>query len=108
MGDPVPGLSASELARFQAGEVEFEHILQVNEGLGPIFNDSGCGQCHSSPRPGGSSTITVTRFGKKGPPFDPLDSLGGSLLQVQFIDPACQEFVPAEADVTAHRVTPSA
>ena len=80
MGDPLPGLTPAQLDRFQKGEVEFQHILSAGEGLGPIFNDTGCAQCHSTPRAGGGSDITVTRFGAKGPPFDPLASLGGSLL----------------------------
>jgi hypothetical protein len=111
MGDPVPGLTASQLDRFQKGFTEFEHILIPSEGLGPCFNDSGCTQCHSTPKPGGSSALFVQRFGKKaeGPnPFDPLASLGGSLLQASAIDPAAQEVIPPEANVTTHRTTPSA
>lgn len=111
MGDPVPGLTASQLDRFQKGSDEFLHILTNAEGLGPCFNDTGCAQCHSLPRPGGSSGITVTRFGKKAvglTPFDPLGSLGGSLLQAHAIDPGAQEVIPPEADVTTPRATPSA
>ena len=111
MGDPVPGLTASQLDRFVKGRVQFDHILQVNSGLGPTFNDTGCAQCHSLPTPGGSSNVFVTRFGKaatQSTAFDPLDSLGGSLLQANAIDPQCQEFVPVEATVQAHRTTPSA
>src|SRR5262245_60819682 len=111
MGAPVPGLTASELDRFVKGHDQFNHILQVNEGLGPTFNDTGCAQCHSLPAAGGSSNVFVTRFGKKATqssPFDSLDALGGSLLQANAIDPQCEEFVPPEADVTTHRTTPSA
>ncbi len=109
MGAPLPGLSAAELDRFVKGKAEFTHILTEAEGLGPIMNDTGCGQCHSQPRAGGFSNRSVTRFGKAAvglDPFDPLDDLGGSLLQVTSIDPACQEFVPPEATVTAERITP--
>jgi len=108
MGDPLPDLTAEQLDRFQKGRLEFEHILSNTEGLGPIFNDTGCGQCHSQPTAGGSSEIVVTRFGKIGPPFDPLASLGGSLLQKEAIDPLALELVPPEADVTTPRTTPSA
>jgi len=109
MGDPLPGLTAAELDRFQKGRLEFEHILSTPEGMGPIFNDTGCGQCHSQPTPGGSSSRSVTRFGKQAVgllPFDPLDSLGGSLLQSQASSPACQEIVPPEADVSTKRISP--
>ena len=110
MGDPAPGLTASQFDRFVKGKVQFDHILTNAEGLGPTFNDTGCAQCHAVPQSGGGSNLSVTRFGKKATmstAFDPLDSLGGSLLQAHAIDPACLEFVPPEADVTATRFTPS-
>jgi hypothetical protein len=110
MGAPVPGLTASQLDRFVKGKIEFDHILSNAEGLGPCFNDTGCAQCHAVPQSGGGSNITVTRFGKKATqntPFDPLASLGGSLLQAHAIDPAVQEVIPPEADVTTPRETPS-
>ncbi len=109
MGEPVRGLSAAQLLAFSDGQTEFDHILTNGEGLGPIFNDSSCGQCHSGPAIGGASTTFVVRFGKAaagGMPFDPLEDLGGSLRQEKTIDPACQETVPVEATVTANRTTP--
>ncbi len=109
-GEPVSGLNASQLDRFFKGQTEFAHILDVGEGLGPIFNDSSCAQCHSNPTNGGASTITVTRFGVAAvgmTPFDPLDNLGGSLLQKSSSDLACEEFVPVQADVVIQRQTPS-
>ena len=111
MGEPVHGLSAAELNRFALGKTQFKRQFNTADGLGPIFNDDSCATCHSTPAIGGASNKFVTRFGKaaNGPnPFDSLDSLGGSLLQVQAIDPNVQEFVPPQADVTASRVTPSA
>lgn len=108
MGEPLSGLSAAEMTRFLAGRDQFEHTLSSAEGLGPIFNDTSCATCHSRPQIGGSSTKHVTRFGKAavGPlPFDPLAALGGSLLQADALTPACHEFVPPQADVTAQRLT---
>jgi Di-haem oxidoreductase, putative peroxidase len=110
MGSPVPGLTPSQLDRFQKGFIEFDHQLSNAEGLGPTFNDTGCSQCHSGPKTGGASDIFVTRFGKTAvgmTPFDPLANLGGSLLQAHAIDEQCQEVIPVEATVTAHRETPS-
>ena len=109
MGEPMPGLTASELDRFTKGLDAFSEILTEAEGLGPVFNDISCGTCHSEPAVGGFSGTFVTRFGVAAAgrdPFDPLDELGGSLLQLQFIDLACQEFVPPEADTVAQRITP--
>lgn len=110
IGDPLPGLSAVERALFDAGKTEFTRILGVGDGLGPIFNDSSCSTCHSSPRPGGAGAKRVTRFGKAAvgsTPFDPLASLGGSLLQISATMPACEEHVPTQADVEILRLTPS-
>lgn len=108
-GQPIPGLTVGELDRFDKGKTEFEHVLSDAEGLGPIFNDSSCAQCHSLPVVGGASSSQVTRFGKaaSGPnAFDPLANLGGSLLQDQTIDIQCTESVPLEANVTTFRTTP--
>jgi CxxC motif-containing protein (DUF1111 family) len=108
MGEPMPGLTAAQQARFDAGQTAFEHVFDTAGGLGPIMNDESCAACHSIPRVGGSGAKVVTRFGKAGPPFDPLENLGGSLLQREAIQPMCLEFVPPEADVVINRITPSA
>ncbi len=110
MGEPLRGLSAAQYQRFADGLVEYDTILTVSDGLGPIFNDNSCGTCHASPVSGGSGTKLVTRFGKAATgllPFDGLASLGGTLKQEQAIDPAVAEIVPAIADVVINRITPS-
>jgi len=109
MGEPLPGLSVSELDRFVKGKVEFEHVLSNAEGLGPVFNDTSCAQCHGKPRVGGAGVVVVKRAGKAGPPFDPLAAKGGSLFQVSSINsPLCDEVIPPEADVFTDRLTPPA
>ena len=103
-GDALPGLSAAEFAEFAAGKAEFINIEDVDGGLGPIFNNSSCVSCHGIPAVGGSSSALVTRFGRSSANgFDPLASLGGSLLQAMAIDPAVQEIVPPSANVIAQR-----
>jgi hypothetical protein len=107
-GRPLNGLTAQQLARFQAGRQDFTRVMTVQDGLGPIFNQTSCASCHNNPV-GGPGSITVTRFGftdGKGN-FDPLTALGGSLLQQGAINPACSETVPAAANTTATRVTTS-
>ena len=109
MGAPLNGLSVAELARFQAGRARFTQQLTVAGGLGPIFNQTACSSCHNNPV-GGSGSILVTRFGSfdpKGGGFDPMEALGGSLLQSQSISPACAEVIPPGANITANRVTNS-
>ena len=108
MGEPLPGLSAAQQARFDEGKLAFDHVFSIPGGLGPIMNDESCSACHSLPTVGGSGAKVVTRFGNSGPPFDPLEALGGSLLQREAIQVECLEFVPPEANVEINRITPSA
>jgi hypothetical protein len=66
-----------------------------------------CAACHGAPAPGGSSSRTVTRFGATANGvFDPLTALDGTLLHARAIAPVLQEVVPAQANVTARRLTP--
>ncbi len=109
-GAPLDGLTPEQELRFLSGRNAFDKTFTVEEGLGPIFNQDNCAGCHANPTIGGSGSIFVTRFGfndEKGGGFDPLDDLGGSLLQANAIDDACQEVVPASANVTSARITPS-
>ncbi len=106
MGEPLPGLSPEALARFRAGRAAFERRITNAEGRGPSYNEDSCATCHSDPAPGGFGTIRVVRFGRKGPPFDPLVGSGGSLLQIRGIHRSAEELVPPEADVAIHRITP--
>ena len=105
-GDPLPGLTAPQLQAFIDGLEEFTNAETPEGGLGPLFNQTSCVACHSAAGPGGSSAVTVTRFGRTLPDgrFDPLDRLGGSLLQKFAITPELQELVPPEANVVAQRV----
>jgi hypothetical protein len=103
-GEPLRGLTADQLAAFGVGLEDFQEVDTPESGLGPIFNNVSCVACHSVPAVGGSSVILETRFGRLvSGHFDPLTELGGSLLQQSAIDPACQEFVPLEANVIAQR-----
>ncbi|HMQ14673.1 MAG TPA: di-heme oxidoredictase family protein [Phycisphaerae bacterium] len=106
-GGPLSDLTPEQLARFNAGVVAFDRNFLDSEGLGPGFNQTSCASCHNDPF-GGSGTIFVTRFGfaDKGS-FDPLEYLGGSLLQANSISPECAEIIPPEANVTTLRITSS-
>ena len=54
-GEPIAGLTAMELAFFNAGKEDFEEAENVEEGLGPTMNLDGCAGCHSQPAVGGTS-----------------------------------------------------
>jgi CxxC motif-containing protein (DUF1111 family) len=106
-GDSLPGLTAEQQADFDDGRVEFEAIETAEGGLGPIFNGNACAACHSSPVTGGASKETVTRFGRRltDGEFDPLASMGGTLLHRLSIDPSFAEIVPRRANVVAQRLS---
>lgn len=108
VGDPLHGLTPSQLDAFNEGRDQYDRVFVPADGLGPIFNNDSCGSCHNTPGIGGSGSTLVTRFGfaDKGVPFDPLADLGGSLLQAEAIDDDCLETVPPSATVQINRVTP--
>jgi CxxC motif-containing protein (DUF1111 family) len=105
LGDPLPGLTAAELAAFDAGHDEFVRIRAPETGLGPIFNAAACVQCHGTPAPGGASAMRITRFGSVvNGAFVSLGHKGGSMLQRFAIDAQAQELIPAEANVVTERL----
>lgn len=105
MGAPLNGLTRPQMQAFLDGQVVYNTPLEVEQGLGPVFNKESCGNCHANPL-GGTGSQTVTRFGLTGKGgFEDLAHLGGSLLQSQSISEECAEVIPAEASITANRVT---
>ncbi len=111
-GAPLPGLSADDLARFNAGRAAFAKRETVPDGIGPVFNRDSCAACHSDRAIGGSHpTIQATRFGLlTSGKFDPLIRLGGPVLQERGITgtnghPIPGERVPREATIVARRRT---
>ena len=79
-GSPVGGLTPAQQIAFNEGSRQFSKSYEIADGLGPVFNDESCSDCH---RNGGGSNRTVRRFGRidsRGE-FDHLAELGGSLIQ---------------------------
>ena len=54
-GDPVPGLTPTQIATFDFGRAVFVRRFTREEGLGPHFNAVACSSCHEDPEAGGSS-----------------------------------------------------
>lgn len=111
LGEPLAGLTAEEIAEFEAGKEEFAAGEGVDEGLGPVFNSQGCVDCHDGPV-GGTTGRRETRFGRvENGVFDPLAHLGGSLIQSNGIGDVgtgftfVGEVVPPEANVMTRRLT---
>ncbi len=113
-GEPIPNLTADELTRFAAGRNAFIKLETVNTGLGPVFNEPFCSDCHDSPPAiGGTNQRFETRFGRRAPDggFDTLTSVGGPLLHDHAIGTVdggytfVPEVVPSEANVVTSRRT---
>ncbi len=114
-GDLLPSMTANELASFLDGKDAFLKQETVGSGLGPVFNQPVCRQCHDSPPAiGGTNQRMETRYGRRlaDGGFDPLTEQGGTLLHDNGIGPVPgftfgPEAVPPEANVvTARRTQP--
>ena len=118
-GDPLPGLSKAERARFDSGRVAFENVFTPATGLGPLFNADGCAECHEQPVSGGAGD-EIERHAAAFhavPPAgtrqcDELVALGGPVFQKR-VTPALRaavgidsEPVPPEATAIAGRSSP--
>ncbi|HSG10084.1 MAG TPA: di-heme oxidoredictase family protein, partial [Longimicrobiales bacterium] len=85
IGDPVPGLTSAELARFEAGRVSFNRQFTPEDGLGPRFNENSCNACHTSPSDGGTGETIVTKATRTdvGGTCDALGTQGGENLRLR-------------------------
>ncbi len=84
-GVPLAGLTATQLARFVAGEALFNKVYSPEEGLGPIFNENQCSACHTFPASGGTGEQRVrkaTRFDQETG-CDRLTEVGGENIRSQ-------------------------
>jgi CxxC motif-containing protein (DUF1111 family) len=113
-GDPLRGLTAEELARFQKGREVFARTFTPETGLGPLFNADGCAECHEDPAPGGTGDEVEVHVAVVRPDglCDPLADEGGFVIQ-QHTTPALKaalgidsEPIPPDATSRAARTTP--
>jgi hypothetical protein len=58
-GRPRPDLTPDQLAAFEAGRQLF---VQKLPGVGPLFNDEACADCHAHPTVGGSGDLVHVAF----------------------------------------------
>jgi CxxC motif-containing protein (DUF1111 family) len=84
LGGQLSGISA---ATFNAARDNFAEAEGLTDGLGPIFNERACGNCHSNGQLGGAGENIERRYGTfdnvfAPGGFDPLGQFGGSLRQL--------------------------
>jgi hypothetical protein len=69
-----------DAADFAGALEEFTGPEAITDGLGPVYNAAGCGECHATPIIGGSSQVVERRAGRwNGTSF--FDHPGGSLIR---------------------------
>ncbi len=113
-GDPIRGLSRAQRDQFNRGRVVFDSTFKPETGLGPLFNEASCGECHKDPAAGGTGDdveLHATTLLAEGV-CDPLVELGGFVIQ-GFATPALtaalgidKEPVPPDPAKKAQRTTP--
>ena len=91
----------------------FDSNFTPETGLGPLFNSTGCGECHEDPAKGGTGDeVEVHATAFKNGVCDPLVEEGGFVIQ-QHTTPALKQALgidsepfPPSATARAHRTTP--
>jgi CxxC motif-containing protein (DUF1111 family) len=108
-GAPVPGLTPSEVERFERGRRLFDRDFGFSEGTGaPRFNGDSCRACHFDPVIGGAGPRDVnvmrhgllSRDGRFVPPTVGTILHRGSALLTEVM------FAQSEASIFEHRQTP--
>jgi len=100
----IPSLECT----FDAAVEEFGGHESDDEGIGPVYNARGCGECHGTPILGGSSQVVERRAGFFSFATGFVDHPGGSLIHDRAIDPSIQETVIASrTNVIALRASQS-
>src|SRR5947207_6113529 len=113
-GDPVPFLTLDQRALFERGRGVFQTEFTPETGLGPLFNNNACSQCHEDPVVGAAGEEVEThQTASRGGVCDDLSAIGGPVIQ-DSVTPALHEALGIdqepplpEAPGTAHRTTAS-
>ena len=115
LGGPLSGLTTGQLTKFTTGMTQFDFAWDPVHGLGPIYTNNSCNNCHAQPVVGGyDNGNRVTYFGKLNSDgsFNPLTNEGGIVLQPlsgsKFI-PGCTvagEVIPSDANLITQNLPP--
>lgn len=107
-GDPLAWVTPAERARFEQGAQHFDVEFEDATGLGPLFNEASCAECHEDPARGGSGDeiefhATTSNFDGS---CNDLTEYGGPVYQ-QFSSPALRPLL-AQLKVEKEPIPPSA
>jgi len=95
---PLDGLTGAQLKGHLDGDEAFGQTFTVETGLGPVFNQTACLNCHPDEGRGHPST-NLTRFGRMAEDgtFDVMAEFGGPQLQDRSIPGYPAETLPPDA-----------
>ena len=113
-GDPLPFLTLGQRALFERGRGVFQTEFTPATGLGPLFNNTACSQCHEDPVVGaGGEEVETHQAAFHYGACDDLSAIGGPVIQDSVtaalhtaLGIGKEPRLP-EATGTAHRTTPS-
>jgi CxxC motif-containing protein (DUF1111 family) len=103
----IPGLTPEQEKEHLIGDANFARIFSKDEGLGPIFVQTSCANCHAG-NGKGHPTTELTRFANvNGNVVDYLLNKGGPQLQQRAVAGSSPEIIPSEANVFSKRIAPA-
>jgi len=103
----IPGLTTEQEKEHLIADANFGRIFGKEDGLGPIFVQTSCANCHIG-NGKGHPTTELTRFANvNGNIVDYLLNKGGPQLQQRAITGYSAEVIPAEANVISKRIAPA-
>src|SRR5580765_3644999 len=77
LGSALPGVGAQNFTEYRDN---FLAVEDIGDGLGPVFNEAACANCHDNGAVGGAGDNIERRYGRfVNGAFDPLSQFGGSL-----------------------------
>src|SRR2546426_10869169 len=114
LGGPLSLLTPRQRLLFERGRAEFQTEFTPATGLGPLFNNVSCAECHEAPVVGGvGEEVETHQSAFNGSTCDDLSAIGGPVIQ-DSVTPALptalhidQAGVLPEAPRTSHRTTPT-
>jgi len=103
----IPGLTPQQELEHLVADENFGRVFSKADGLGPIFVQNSCANCHVG-NGKGHPTTSLTRFANvNGGVVDYLLAKGGPQLQTRSIDNYPIETMPSEANVVTKRIAPA-
>src|SRR6185369_11117300 len=106
VGNPLPGITATEFSEFRLGLDDFTEVETAEEGLGPAYNGTSCAVCHNVPTIGGGGVILELRAGYRDSAgtHTGLNPAGDTLIHLLSTPAhACQVQMPDDVTVIARR-----